>query len=217
MKKSLAITFVLGLLVTACGGDTADTTTTTVSGESTTTVAETTTTGADTTTTIGETTTTLGSTGGGGEDCVVGEWVLDDQAFFDAVFAEFAEEEEFEEFSINEDGEFRVTLNSNGSVSAARNDWGFSISTTEGTFNIVVNGEQTGTWEVNGSMLALNLDGGSGFDVKTTVEVDGQLIDLPTSPVDVPTESLSSSSDFECDGNTLSVTAEGITSNFNRG
>jgi hypothetical protein len=81
-------------------------------------------------------------------------------------------------------------------------------------FNIVINGTQTGTWETDGSTLLLTLDEGSGFDVEATVVVDGEETVLPAAPMDVPAEALSSSSEFTCSGDTLAVTSDGITSEF---
>ena len=220
MRKSFLLVSVLALVLSACNGDTGDTTTT--SGDSTTTtVSETTTTEpSESTTTTGDegttTTATAGGSGGGGDECVVGTWVLDDEAFFEAVFAEFADEQEGIGEVTPSGGEFTTTLNANGTVQAVRTDWGFSVETEEGTFHGAINGEQSGTWEIEGSKLLLTLDEGAGFDVEATVEVDGERIPLPSAPIDVPAEALSSSSDYECDGDTLSVTNEGVTSVFVR-
>lgn len=226
MKSRLSIFFVLCLVVAACGGDGEDTTTTTAaSADETTTTAgtdETTTTAGDSSTTAGDTSTTTGAetsttAGGsaGGDNCLVGSWVLDDQAFFDQVFAEEDEEAAFGEVT-SVSGEFTTTFNANGSVEAVRDDWGFSVVTDEGTFNIVINGTQTGTWETEGSTLLLTLDEGDTFEVEASVIVDGEEIELPSDAMEVPAEALSSSSEFSCSGDDLTVTSEGITSEFDR-
>lgn len=217
MKSRLSLLFAVCLVVAACNGDSSDTTTTLDAEETTTSSAgETSTTDADITTTTtdtAETTTTAGATGG--DNCLVGSWVLDDQAFFDQVFAEMDEETGFGDVT-SVSGSFITTLSANGSVEAVRDDWGFSVETEEGTFNIVINGTQTGTWETEGSTLALTLDEGSGFDVEASIVVDGEEVVLPSAPEDVPSEALSSSSEFSCSGDDLSVTSEGITSEFDR-
>jgi hypothetical protein len=215
MKSRLSLLLAVCLIGAACGGESADTTTTADVDESTTTAAaETTTTAAETTTTAAETTTTAAASGG--DDCLVGSWVLDDQAFFEQVFAEMDEETTGFGEVTSVSGSFITTFNANGSVEAVRDDWGFSVATEEGTFNIVINGTQTGTWKTDGSTLLLTLDEGAGFDVQASVVVDGEEVVLPSAPVDVPAEALSSSSEFSCSGDDLSVTSEGITSEFDR-
>jgi hypothetical protein len=213
MKRTFSILFVASLIA-ACGGGGGDTTTSAASGESTTTSPDenSTTTSGDTSTSA-ETSTTVGGSAGG-DDCLVGTWVLDDEAFFEQVFADMDEEGFGDVTAVG--GSFTTVLDASGSVEAVRADWGFSVDTDEGTFNIVINGTQTGTWETDGSTLLLTLDEGSGFDVEATVVIDGEEMVLPTAPMDVPAEALSSSSEFTCSGDTLAVTSEGITSEFER-
>jgi hypothetical protein len=214
MKRTFSILLVASLVVAACGGDGGDSTTTAASGESTTTSPEesSTTTARDTSTSA-ETSTTAGGSAGG-DDCLVGTWVLDDEAFFEQVFADMDEIGFGDVTAVG--GSFTTVLDANGSVEAVRADWGFSVDTEEGLFNIVINGTQTGTWETDGSTLLLTLDEGSGFDVEATVVIDGEEIVLPAAPMDVPAEALSSSSEFTCSGDTLAVTSDGVTSEFER-
>lgn len=219
MKSRLSLLFVVCLVVAACNGDSSDTTTTLDSEETATSpAAETSTTGSEGTTTTSagtaETTTTAGASGG--DDCLVGSWVLDDQAFFDQVFASVDEEAAGFGEVTSVSGAFTTTFDSDGSLEAVREDWGFSVATEDGTFNIVINGTQTGTWETDGSSLLLTLDEGDAFDVEASVVVDGEEIALPSAPMDVPSEALASSSEFSCNGDELSVTSEGVTSEFDR-
>jgi hypothetical protein len=197
MKSRLSLLFAVCLVVAACNGDGSGTTT--LDAEET------------TASSAGE---TAGATGG--DNCLVGSWVLDDQAFFDQVFAETDEETTGFGDVTSVSGSFITTLSADGSVEAVRDDWGFSVETEDGTFNIVINGTQTGTWETEGSTLALSLDEGSGFDVQASIVVDGEETVLPSAPEDFPSEALSSSSEFSCSGDDLSVTSEGITSEFDR-
>lgn len=221
MKSRLSLLFAVCLVVAACGGDSSETTTTLAAEETTTSSGgETTTTGADATTTTTddaeETTTTTAAASGGGDNCLVGSWVLDDEAFFDQVFAEMDDETTGFGEVTSVTGNFTTTFNSNGSLEADREDWGFSVATEEGTFNIVINGTQTGTWETDGANLELTLDEGDAFDIEASVEVDGEEIVLPAAPMEVPSEALASSSEYSCSGDELSVTSEGITSEFDR-
>lgn len=209
MKRYVTLTAVLCLVVAACGGtDVGDTTTTSSDVETTTTAA------AQTTTTLAQTTTTLAA-GSGGDACLLGDWILDNEAFFAAIEAEIQGEADFGELMIS-DGEFSVTFEADGTVTSVRDDWGFSVVADDGTFKIRVNGDQSGTWETDGSILSLVLDGGSGLTSETTIEVDGQELPLPTSPISVPTDTFSTTSDFTCDNDTLAVMAEGFTSTFIR-
>ncbi|REK20623.1 MAG: hypothetical protein DWQ40_05150 [Actinobacteria bacterium] len=214
MRSRFLLFFAFVLVLSACGGSAEDTTTTV--DQTTTTAEETTTTAAETTTSTEATTTTAGGSAGG-DDCVVGTWVLDDAAFFEQLFAASPEDESLGISEITPaDGTFETTLGADGSMVATRDDWGFSAVTDEGTFNIRVNGEQTGTWEIEGNMLVVTIDEGPGFDIEATVVVDGEEFPLPSAPVSIPTEALSSSSAYNCDGDTLSITSDDITSEFNR-
>ncbi|MEX1038217.1 MAG: hypothetical protein WDZ96_05100 [Acidimicrobiia bacterium] len=216
MKSRLSLLLAVCLIGVACGGEGADTTTTVDGDESTSSGGETTTTAAETTTTAAEATTTTAAAASGGDDCLVGSWVLDDQAFFDQVFAEMDEETTGFGEVTSVSGSFVTTLNANGSMEAVRDDWGFSVATDDGTFNIVINGTQTGTWETDGSTLLLTLDEGGAMDVEASVVVDGEEVVLPSAPMEVPSEALASSSEFSCSGDELSVTSEGVTSEFDR-
>ncbi|HUF94991.1 MAG TPA: hypothetical protein VMO52_02815 [Acidimicrobiia bacterium] len=211
MKPAFSILFVATLVIAACGGEGGDTTTNPAAGESTTTAPE------ETSTTAGgaETSTTAGGSAGG-DDCLVGTWVLNDEAFFEQVFADMDEETTGFGDVTAAGGTFTTVFEADGSVEAIRADWGFSVDTDQGMLNIVINGTQTGTWETDGSTLLLTLDEGSGFDVEATVVIDGEEIALPSAPMDVPAEALSSSSEFTCSGDTLAVTGDGITSEFER-
>jgi hypothetical protein len=212
VKRTFSILFVASLVVAACGGEGGDTTTSAASDVSTTAPEDTSTTVGDTSTSA-ETSTTAGGSAGG-DDCLVGTWVLDDEAFFEQVFADMDEEGFGDVTAVG--GSFTTVLDADGSVEAIRADWGFSVDTEEGMFNIVINGTQTGTWETDGSTLLLTLDEGSGFDVEATVVVDGEEIVLPAAPMDVPAEALASSSEFTCSADALAVTSDGITSEFER-
>lgn len=214
MKSRFSLLFAVCLVVAACNGDSSETTTTLAAEETSTTAAAETSTTGETTTSAAETTTTAAATGG--DDCLVGSWVLDDQAFFDQVFAEMDEETTGFREVTSVSGDFTTTFDSNGSLEAVRDDWGFSVATEEGTFNIVINGTQTGNWETDRSTLLLTLDEGDAFDVRASVVVDGEEIVLPSAPMEVPSEALASFSEFSCSGDELSVTSEGITSEFDR-
>lgn len=213
MRRTFYALIVAGLVLSACtGADTSDTTTTTAAETTTTTQAATTTTAPP----ADSTTTTESAGSGGGDECLIGTWTLDDDAFFETVFEAFAEETAGVGEVTAGDGVFTTTFEADGTVSAIRQDWGFTVETEEGTFRVAISGDQSGTWETDGTNLLLNLNEGSGFDVRATVLVDGEELVLPSAPIDVPAEALASSSEYTCDGDVLEVTNEGVTSRFDR-
>lgn len=211
MKKIYLTVAVLSLVIGACGGGESSSTTTTEAVETTTTAA-----GVTTTSSEGGTTSTAGQASGGGDGCLVGDWVLDDEAFLEEVFAAAGDPTIDVEGVSPGEGTLTTSFNADGTVSALREDWGFSIESPDGTFKIVVNGEQTGTWETDGSTLKLSLEEGAALDVDTSIVVNGEEITIPDSPVELPDEALSSESEYDCDGDTLRVMSEGVTSIFNR-
>lgn len=107
------------------------------------------------------------------------------------------------------DGTYLVTFNSDGSFEAVRDGWGFSVSASEGTFIISIDGEEEGTWSADESTITVSITGGD-VNVSARVEADGQTIELPNSPVEVP-DTIAEASSYQCDSDTLSVTTEEIT------
>jgi hypothetical protein len=215
MKRAPLVFAALALVLTACaGGDTTDTTTTTA--------LETSTTGDEVTTTIAASTTSVDTTtsaptaSGGGEGCLVGDWELDDEKFFDSVFASFGDGTAGVGDVVPGDGEFTITFGADGTIDAVRDDWGFTVQSGEGDFKIVIDGDQTGTWATDGSTLTLSLEEASTFEITTSLVVDGQEVELPQAPFDVPAEALSATSEYSCDNDTLLIITEEFTSEFNR-
>lgn len=208
MKIRFAIFVALGLVLAACNSGTTDSTTTTESVESTTTSAESTTTSQE------ETTTTGPAASGGGDDCLEGDWVLDNESFIEQVFSASGAGS-FGDAS-PAGGTLTVSFDSDGTLQTAHDEWGFEIGSEQGTFKILISSDQSGTWATDGDTLSISLLEGDPPEVTTSLEVDGQEVPLPQSPIEVPSEALSASSEFSCDGDTFTVTAEGFTSTFNR-
>lgn len=216
MKRNLIVAFAFSVLLAACSGGEAVETTTSDPVETTTSESTETTTDSETTTTsVNETTSTAPPQATGGSSCLEGVWELDDEAFFAQMSDLFAESEVEGELE-PADGVLTVEMGSDGSMSATREDWGFSLISPDGSFNMRVNGTETGSWSADGSTLFLEIDPGATYEVETTFEAGGQVITLPQAPVDVPTDLFSTESEFTCDGDTFTVSAEGFTSILHR-
>lgn len=216
MRRVLYVFLVLTLVLTACNGsDEGEDTTTTSKAEQTSTTAET---DATTTTVAAATTTTESASsgqGGGGPDCLVGTWELDTDNFVDQMISLMSAEDELEVDDISgTDGKYEVTMDSNGTWSGVREDWGFMITSSEGSFTIELNGTDSGVWSATSDSLTITVEE-SDTTVSATVEVDGETFPLPQSPVEVP-ESIATDSDYSCDGDTLTVMNDGVTTILNR-
>jgi hypothetical protein len=221
IRTSTAALFAAALILAACGGDTA--TTTTLAGADTpeptqTTAAETTTTAAPTTTTTEAPTTTPAAASA---DCVVGTWELDSEAFIAQIFSGAAEEttglEELGDVQVSHGGgAFIVTMNADGTFVGERDNWQIRLSADEGTFINTLDGEETGTWSVDGDQLTVT-SLSSTIQVSFAAEVDGELQELPFGgPQTVEARELGGTGPFTCDGDTFEVTFEGGTSTFAR-
>lgn len=217
MRKLLFLAMTLSLLAAACADSSADTTTTT-GEEITTTVADTTTTtDADTTTTTEEdTTTTSGEAAEGTDECLVGTWVLDTEAFvgnFSTLFQD-AGMPDAEVAAL--DGDYTVEMSTDGTFTGTREGWGFVVETEQGNFTIEFNGTETGTWSADGSVLTVE-DRSSDIDISATAESGGQEVELPQSqfPVETP-EGIASNNDYDCSGDVLTLTNAGFETTLNR-
>lgn len=207
--RGTVLAIVLALSLAACGGETGDTTTTTVDGATTTTRAAATTTEQVTTTTQAATTTTAGATGQGGDDCVVGQWELDSEAFMENLTAAFEGEPDLENVTVEfVEGTYSVDLQQDGSFEGGRDGWSFQMVTSEGTIRITVDSTEQGTWSSSGSVLTVNqVD--STFDFVAQAIVDDQVIDLPAGAAPtVDSNAIASSSSYDCTAERLTLTME---------
>ena len=216
MRRAPIPLFALALVAAGCTGGSEGTTTTGDETTSTTASADTTTTVADTTTTTAPatTTTTGGASDGGGPDCLIGTWVLDNDAFVGALLDEFEASGMDAESLEPNDGTYTVELSPDGTFTGTRDDWGFAVTMTEGTFNVTVDGTETGTWSANEDTMSVSSTD-SDMTVSATIEAGGQVQELPDSPVNVP-EAIETESDYTCDEDTLEVTSEGVTTVMTR-
>jgi hypothetical protein len=211
MRRLLGLTLAVTMVASACGGEAEDTTTTTA-GSATTTEAPTTT--AAETTTTEAVTTTVESSGEGGPACLEGTWILDNDAFVEALVAAFAESGMEAESLEPNDGVYTIELDADGTFTGTREDWGFSVVMPDGTFNITINGTEMGTWSADDDTMTVTQTG-SDVSVSATVEADGQQFELPEAPVPIP-EAMQTDSSYVCDGDTLRITTEDVTTVMTR-
>jgi hypothetical protein len=212
MRRLFTLTLAVAMVVSACGGEAEDTTTPTTDGGSATTEAPTTTV-AETTTTEAVTT-TVDSSGNGGPACLEGTWILDNDAFVEALVAAFEESGMDPESLEPNDGLYTIELDPDGTFTGTREDWGFSVVIPEGTFNITVNGTEMGTWSAGDDTMTVTQTG-ADVSVSATVEADGQQFELPEAPVPIP-EAMQTDSSYVCDGDTLRLTTEDVTTVMRR-
>lgn len=199
MRRLLNLALALGLVAAACSPSSSSGATSTST---------------DDTPTSQPATTTTSSAGAGGPDCLVGTWVLDTDSFVEALAEAYAESG----IGVTEvtagGGSFTMTLDADGSMESEREEWGFGVVMAEGTFNIVIDGRETGTWSADDSTMTVDTTD-SDLSVSATVEADGQSIDIPSSPVEVP-DTIASDSEYSCEGDVLTVVNDGFTSVMNR-
>lgn len=217
MRKLLLLVMTLSLLAAACADSSADTTTTT--GEETTSTAADTTTSIDadpTTTAEAETTTTSGEAVDGTDQCLVGTWLFDTEAFV-ANFSTLFQDAGMSDAEVTAlDGDYTVEMTADGTFTGTRDGWGFVIETEQGNFTIELNGTETGTWSADGSTLTVE-NRSSDIDISATAESGGQEVELPQGqfPIETP-EGIASNSDYECSGDVLTLTNAGIETTLNR-
>jgi hypothetical protein len=220
--RRAALVATLSMVLAACGSSSDSTTTTeaVASGAATeTTAPESTTTTAAPTTTEAPTTTTTEAVLAG-SDCLVGSWELDSAAFIEQIFSAGAGETGFEELGEVEishgGGSFIVTMNEDGTYVGVRDDWQIRLSADDGTFVNTLDGEEAGTWSVDGDQLTVTPES-STISVSFAAEIDGVLQDLPFGGTQtVSSRELGGTGPFTCDDDTLEATFEGSTSTFTR-
>lgn len=222
MRRLITLTIVLGLSLAACAGGNGEATTTTSASDDTVTSADTTDTteATDTTTPSTETTadepaaTTTQALASGTDNCLVGSWTLDSEAFIEN-FDEIMTQEGLPPAEVTAlEGSFTVVMDADGTYVATRDAWGFSVSTDEGTFIMEINGEESGNWGTEGSTLTID-PVETDLTVTPSMVVGGEVTPIPQSPMEAP-EGLATGSEYDCSGDTLTVTNSNIESVMNR-
>ena len=205
--RLFSVLAVLVLVLAACSPDDAGDTSTTVAGETTTSSATEPTEPTETTAPVEETTTTQGSTQVDA-GCIVGTWEMDSQAFIDQLQSIFAGEM-LGATAAHTGGTYIVTIGGDGTFHGVREDWTWEIETAEGTLIQTINSEETGTYTLEGGLMDVDLETNS-FDVASSIEVDGQVLDLPQPPggIQFDDDSFDPAGEVTCDGDELVVHGE---------
>jgi hypothetical protein len=201
------------LMAAGCSGDDDAADSTTTSTVESTAESTTTTTAARTTTT--STTTATTPSAPAGAECILGEWELDSQAFFDSAFAEVQgslgmEDAAFEHVS----GTYRVTMTEDGTFLGDRDEWTFRFTLPEGSFQTIIDGTDTGSYVVAGDRITIG-EVVSDTDVTFLAEAGGEVFEVPSGP-GIESDALGGEGAFTCSGDTMSVENNGIVSSFNR-
>lgn len=221
MKRLVIMCTLLVMVAAACSSDSTDTDAADSEAATTTATAvandgddETTTTVASTTTEATTTTAAPAAATGSLETCVVGRWVLDPVAFFEAVLAEQPDEGVDGEFAFV-DGEYVLLIDADGTFQSLREDWTFAVTSDFGSLEATVNDADVGTWSLDGDVLSTTIEPGEPAEI--AILVDGEPFTFPggVTPFEPP-EAEFTGATVACDGDMLSATAEGFTSEWAR-
>ena len=223
VRRTAAIAAML-MLAAACSsadeGSGDETTTTTAAELGSDAAAETTTTTAATTST---TTTTMTAAESGpsaaGADCVVGTWEQRGEEFVEAISETFVTvDDPLLEGATLEfvEGSYTVDMGSDGSMTTVRDNWTMQITTTEGGLRIVLNGEETGSYSVDGDVLTIDLED-STVEVSQFLVLGDAVTPVPGgSTTSVEVEGLSGSGTFTCDDVLAVEVEDGVPATFDR-
>lgn len=141
-----------------------------------------------------------------GADCLPGNWYVDNESF--AALMSSAAGGAVDDIT----GVVMLTFTADGKTQTLYEDWKHSITVDSATVTIVKNGTDFGTYSVNtdGSIALVDVEIQS--DTTSVMKMGGQTV---TSTV-TPEPSVFSQASFDCNGDELSVTAEGGTTILHR-
>ena len=183
------------------------------------TASETTTSTTAVTTTSSTTTSTTVPAAASG-DCVVGTWEQRGDEFIEAIGEAFmtVDDPALEGATLEfVEGSYRVDMGADGSMRSVRDNWTMQITTAEGGLRLVLEGEETGTYSVDGDVIEIDLDD-STVEVSQFLVLGDTVTPVPggtTTSVDV--EGLNGSGMFTCDDVVLAVNVEdGVPATFDR-
>lgn len=223
--RRTAIIVAILLLAASCSssddGASDETTTTTAAGESSESgvAAETTTTTAVTTTSTSTTAAEPEPVAAGGE-CVVGTWEQRSQEFIEAIAETFVPEDDpllADATILFVEGSYQIEMGADGSMVSVRDNWTMEFSSPEGGLRTTLDGEETGTYAVDGDVLSISLED-STVEVSQAFVLDGTVTPAPAGfTQSVSVEGLDGSGTFTCDDEVLAVQVEGgVPATFDR-
>ncbi|MGA7271031.1 MAG: hypothetical protein WB239_08160 [Acidimicrobiia bacterium] len=210
---------VAALILTACGGGSASSGTgtgassTEARASSTTASSSTTSTSTTSTSVVAPPTTAPPTTGAGGDQCLIGDWKLDSPSFVDSLNEAMGSGVPGE--FVYDSGDYTMDITAPDLVTTQRRDWKLKITSSQGDMVMTINdtSPDEGTWmaDPEAGMLSVNM---SGTDTEVTMQADvnGSLVDIPTGSVNVqtPQGAMSGQGTYECSGDTLTTTNQGV-------
>jgi len=109
-----------------------------------------------------------------------------------------------------------ITADADGTFTDERIDFSFGVETDFGSMEITINQKQIGTYTIDGGTMSTVIPGGQEAAV-VTMSIDGVPFNPPGGiiPIEPPEASLDAVAP-DCGDDTMMVTAEGITSVWNR-
>lgn len=141
-----------------------------------------------------------------GEACLPGNWFVDNETF-GALMAEASG-------GVGNDmsGTVMVTFREDGTTSTYYDEWTYVTSVDGRTLTLLKDGADSGTYEVtaDGSMSLVDTDISS--TTSSQIEVDGEQVTMSIRPE----PSVFSDASFTCEGDALTMTADGATTILHR-
>jgi hypothetical protein len=138
-------------------------------------------------------------------DCLIGTWSLRSQEFVEQIFSAASAQAEGVTDIAHVGGEYRITLNADGSYLGERLDWQLRIATPQGAIVTTITSEDPGTYSVDGDNISVS-DPGSPATVRLQLDVGGTLQDLPVGGTQtVGSDAVSGEGTYTCDGDVLTI------------
>ncbi len=174
-------------------------------------------------TTAAPSTTTIDAGSVQGAACVPGTWLLNSQAFVDALAAASGAAGGVRHGG----GTYTITIGADGAYTAVRDGWALRMGSAEGNMELVFDGEEAGTmtWDDAGGLTFAETTSTSVTDLTVNVEVGGQMQPLPMAALAAPLldqlpapELMSGSGSYTCEGDELQLVADdsGVPANWVR-
>jgi len=216
--KRLTVIVVVAIVAAACSSssdsDVATTSTTnTASADTSSTLVSSAGVESSTTTVTAAPTTTV-AVASDVSSCVVGEWEMDSQQFFDDVFASLPAalpaDEAIGEFTYAS-GAYVLLIGADGTFSSERREWTFQVASEDGDLEMTVDGAEAGTYTLVGGQLTTVTE--TTAPLAISMAIDGVPFEFPTgfAPVTPPNAEFSGAT-VTCEGDVLTASAEGFQS-----
>lgn len=158
----------------------------------------------------------LATDAAGGEHCLVGTWVLDNESFLEAYSGTLTETGMGDARISDLGGTYTVNVHPDGTFDANRDNWGYSVANRGTLFTVVANGDEIGTWSADGSTVNMTTDV-SNVTLDLSREVDGEKVPIPGSQEAFDALSMAVTSDYSCSQDVVTISADGASWAMHRG